>query len=97
MLTISGTAEYILADERYGKGDRHAFTLFSVDENFEDNLEKIEKYLNGLGWDEIVIEEVHAITSIDDVEHAVLKQGYELAEQQDMSFVINNTPATATA
>ena len=101
MLIISGSAQYILEENQpgthsYNKDDQHTFTLFSVNENLDDNLSAIEKFLNDLGWDEILIEETHLIENSDELDHSVLKGGFDKAIKQDLAVVINNIPVTET-
>ncbi len=92
MLIISGTAQSTVDSDQYHKDDKHLITLFSQDENFEDQLDNIETYLNDLGWDNIVIEQTEVIDNSDVFDHQVLKDAYEKANQQKFAVVVNNVP-----
>ncbi len=98
MLIISGTAECILESTQYSKDERHILTMFSTDETLENNLEAIEKNLNNLGWDKIVIEEIEVLDDSSSIDHQVLKEGFEKATKFGLAFVVNNEALeTATA
>jgi len=98
MLIISGTAECILESNQYSKDERHILTMFSTDESLENNLEAIEKNLNNLGWDKIVIEEIEIVSNSNSLDHAVLKEGFDKAAKHGLSFVVHNEAlAEATA
>ncbi len=98
MLIISGTAECIVESNHYTKDERHILTMFSTDETLENNLEAIEKNLNNLGWDKIVIEEVESLDDNSTLDHQVLKEGFDKAAKFGLAFVINNEALeTATA
>jgi len=90
MLIISGTAECISASKQYNQDERHIITMFSTDETLENNLEAIEKNLNDLGWDKIVIEEVQSIEDSSSLDHSVLKEGFSKAVKLGLAFVVNN-------
>lgn len=90
MLIISGTAECISANKPYNKDERHIITMFSTDETLENNLDAIEKNLNSLGWDKIVIEEVESVEDSTALNHPVLKEGFEKASNVGLAFVVNN-------
>lgn len=97
MLTISGSAQFTVENGKFSCGDKHLFTLFSVEENFEDNLGNIENFLNNLGWDDIFIEQTELVNDSNAIEHSILKQAYEKAEIEGLSVVINNSPLACEA
>lgn len=96
MLIISGSAQYILDNNSlYNKGDLHTITLFSNNEDFDNSLPEIETYLNNIGWDDIVIEETQLIQESAELDHNVLKEGFEKATVEGYALVINNQPVSA--
>lgn len=97
MLIISGTAECTTKNDKYNQGDRHIITVFSPNEILDENLSLIETYLNDLGWDDILIEETQLILNSNELEHSVLKEGFEKALEQGLSVVINNEPLVNAA
>jgi hypothetical protein len=96
MLIISGSAQYTLASNQYKKGDRHIFTLFSANENFEGSLGVIEVFLNQRGWHDILIMETELRDSCKEIEHSILKQGFEKAAMQGLALVVNNMALEST-
>jgi len=97
MLVISGTAQYQLDEGQYSKGNWHTFTLFSVNENFDAILDDVEAHLNELGWDDIFIGQAELIADDTQLDHSILKQGFEKALSQGMSVVMNNEAITSVA
>ena len=97
MLIISGSAEFISENERFTKGNRHVITLFSLDENLEQNLQTIETYLNNLGWDEILLEQTESLKDDSNIQHHILQQAYDKAKIQGMSLVAYNDPLACAA
>ena len=90
MLIMSGTAQFVDKTSNYIQGDVHSITLFANKGSIEDNLPSVERYLNDLGWDDIIINETEIIKNNAELQHDVLIQAYDKAIVQDISVVVNN-------
>ena len=95
MLIVSGTAEFNSDKGQFNKGEKHLITIFSNNENLEDNLSSIEVHLNQLGLDNIFIEESELVDDKEILAHSVLKDGFDKAINQGLAVVVNNVPLAA--
>lgn len=94
MLIINGTAELMHESEKFTKGTRHEFTMFSKAMPLEKQLAHIEKYLVDRGWDNIEVLNNGIIENTDDITHEVLVQAYNKSLIEGFSVTINNQALT---
>jgi hypothetical protein len=92
MLIINGTAELMHDNEKFTKGTRHEFNMFSRDMPFEQQLSQIEEYLVDRGWDNIEVLGNGVITNEEDITHNVLQQAYKKAKDEGLAVTVNNQP-----
>tara|TARA_B100000809_G_scaffold115908_1_gene114070 strand:- start:3573 stop:3857 length:285 start_codon:yes stop_codon:yes gene_type:complete len=92
MLIINGTAELMHDNKEFTKGTRHEFNMFSRDMPFEQQLNQIEEYLVGRGWDNIEVLSNGVINSAEEITHNVLQQAYEKAKSEGFAVTVNNQP-----
>lgn len=92
MLIVSGLAQSIVDTAIFKKDISHAFTLFSTNDELDEQLGDIEMFLNNLGWDEIIIEEAEIKLDNTEIQHEVLLRGFDKAVLQGKSVVFQNDP-----
>jgi hypothetical protein len=92
MLIINGTAELMHDNKEFTKGTRHEFTMFSRDMPFEQQLNQIEEYLVGRGWDNIEVLNNGVIKREEDITHNILQQAYKKAKSEGLAVTVNNQP-----
>lgn len=97
MLIISGTAKYTGEEEKFLKGNEHAFTMFCNSDQLDDQLVNIEKFFNDFHWDDIIIEENGIIDNDATLGNDTLKQAFSNALRDNFSIVIQNEPLTILA
>lgn len=96
MLVVSGFAESMCDQSNdIVKGNKYEFNLFCQNENLDEQLNAIEKYMNNKGWDNIVINQQELIDDISDINHEVLLDAYQLAIDEGISGVVNKTAIAA--
>ncbi len=91
MLILNGSAECVSESNEQKLGNRYAFTMFSSNDNLDDQLADIEQYLVSRGWDNIEITENGLIDNIEGIQHSVLIDAFKKAQSEGFSVVINNT------
>ncbi|MBU2869959.1 hypothetical protein [Colwellia sp. E2M01] len=91
MLILNGSAEYMLTTDQYTQGDRHSFNMFVKNDDLNAQLDNIEKYLVGKGWDNIEITDNGLIENIEEISHSVLIEAFKKAQVEGICAVVNNT------
>ncbi len=92
MLVLTGIAKSMKNSPPVLKGQNYTFNLFCLNENLDEQLTLIERYLVDKGWDNIEINEQELITDDITIEHDTLKKAFDLAKIEGIAGVINNTP-----
>jgi hypothetical protein len=90
MLIINGTAQLMIDNGSFNKGDRYEFNMFSLNMPLEDQLLQIEDYLVTRGWDNIEVTNNGIIEDPSHIEHAVLTAAYEKAKSEGYAVTINH-------
>ena len=91
MLILNGSAECVSESNKQKLGNRYSFNMFSNNDNLDEQLNDIEKYLVDRGWDNIEITENGLIDNIEGIQHATLISAFKKAQSEGFSVVINNT------
>ncbi len=91
MLIINGSAEFMSEKGEHIIGNRYAFNMFVKNDNLNEQLNDIEKYLIDRDWDNIEITDNGLIENIADIEHTVLIEAFKKAQNEGISVVVNNS------
>jgi len=93
MFVISGYARCILEnDEKFQKGNRHTIGLFTIDNNYQKNMNTIKKFIKDLGWDSVEFYYTEKIHDKKCIQHEVLIQGMNQADKNGQSLIVDDTP-----
>jgi len=90
MLILNGSAECISENNEQVLGNVHAFNMFLKNDNLDEQLKDIEKYLVNRGWDNIEITDNGIIDNIEGIQHSILIDAFKKAQNEGFSVVINN-------
>jgi len=90
MLILNGSAECVSKNNEQVLGNIHAFNMFLKNDNLDEQLIDIEKYLVSRGWDNIEITDNGIIDNIEGIKHSALIDAFKKAQNEGFSVVINN-------
>jgi hypothetical protein len=92
---LSGYAKCAIpANDKYKVGNKHSIGLLTTDKNYQDNIEQLEKFIHGLGWDSISFCMVEEVEDINTLSNDVLVSSFIRAKQNGKSLVVNDQPIT---
>ena len=92
---LSGYAKCVTpANDKYKVGNKHSIGLLTTDKNYQDNIEQLEKFIHGLGWDSISFCMVEEVEDINTLSNDVLVSSFIRAKQNGKSLVVNDHPIT---
>ena len=96
MLAISGAAESMQEnpEKNISKGSFYAFSLFSDNDQLDEQLDNIENYMTSLGWDNIIIMEQEVIDA-KNIKHQIIQKAIAQAKVEGIAGVFDNTPISA--
>ena len=94
MLVLGGSAESNHAENSssFVKGKRYSFSLFTQNENLDEQLASIEEYMMKKGWDNITIEEQSLLEDADEVKHDVIIEAISVAKKEGMAGIVHHVP-----
>jgi hypothetical protein len=90
MLILNGSAECVSDSNEQILGNIHPFNMFLKNDNLDEQLNDIEKYLVNRGWDNIEITDNGLIDNIEGIQHSILIEAFKKAQNEGFSVVINN-------
>ncbi|CCQ10431.1 hypothetical protein PALB_12980 [Pseudoalteromonas luteoviolacea B = ATCC 29581] len=92
---LSGYAKCSMANNsKYKLGNKHSIGLLTTDENYQNNLQKLTKFIKGLGWDSIMFCMVEQVDDISALANDVLISSFIRAKENGQSLVVNDLPIT---
>ncbi|UDM62480.1 hypothetical protein KIJ96_04250 [Pseudoalteromonas piscicida] len=92
---LSGYAKCAITQQgKYKLGNKHSIGLLTTDENYEDNINKLEAFIKDLGWESITFCMVEAVNDISTLSNDVLISSFLRAQQNGQSLVVNDLPIT---
>ncbi|CAM4383711.1 MULTISPECIES: hypothetical protein [Pseudoalteromonas] len=92
---LSGYAKCAITQQgKYKPGNKHSIGLLTTDENYEDNINKLEAFIKDLGWESITFCMVETVNDISTLSNDVLVSSFLRAQQNGQSLVVNDLPIT---
>lgn len=77
---------------KYKLGNKHSIGLLTTDENYQDNISQLKRFIKDLGWESIMFCMVEEVNDINALSNDVLISSFLRAQKNGQSLVVNDHP-----